>query len=575
MVDGDGSPLSPAASESIERNALLNATRHGGTAEVGAIMSKVLGEFPELRSSAPLVARAVQEAVRRVNSMGPADQEALLASKYPGASQPKEKEGRVGLPPLANAVKGRAVFRLPPEPSGFMHLGHAMAFTVNFLYRQEYEGRLWLRFEDTNPKKVQKRYYESFRKGIQWLGITCDAEKNVSEDNEVVYGYGGKLLEEGKAYACSCDEARVKKLRFEGTPCEHRDQNPEASIRVWQEMLARKQKEGSWVIRLKGDMQSLNFALRDPNIFRIIDREHPVTGSKYVVWPTYYMANTVEDEICGVTHVLRSSEFQVDLQKVLREKLSFRDVDIVQFSRYNFKGTPVAKRLLRPLVEGGQVSGWDDPRMPTVAGIRRRGILPEAIRRFTLQVGYTNTEHEYDWSLLFAVNRKLLDPVSKRVFFVPDPVRLSVEGAPDRHVTIPFHPEKDLGSRTIYVGPEFYVPREDLQALEPGAVFRLLDLYNVKLSSRGPPATAEYAGDGLVPDTKKVQWVTPDHQELKVLEPGVLFDDAGAFNAASLGERTGFAEESFSQVKEGEIVQFPRFGFVRLDSPGTVVLAHK
>jgi len=575
VVAGKGPTISQEASDSIERNALLNATRHGGKAEAGAVVGKVLGEFPEFRSSAPLVAGAVQDAVRAVNSMSPADQEALLARKYPGASLPKEKEGRVGLPPLANAAKGKSVFRLPPEPSGFMHLGHAMAFTVNFLYRQEYDGRLWLRFEDTNPKKVQKRYYESFRKGIQWLGITCDAEKNVSEDNEVVYGYGGRLLEEGKAYACSCDEEKVKKLRFEGSPCEHRDQAPEANIRVWQEMLARKRKEGSWVVRLKGDMQSLNFALRDPNIFRIIDREHPVTGSKYVVWPTYYMANTVEDEICGVTHVLRSSEFQVDLQRVLREKLSFRDVEIIQFSRYNFKGTPVAKRLLRPLVEGGQVSGWDDPRMPTVAGIRRRGIVPEAIRRFTLQVGYTKTEHEYDWSLLFAVNRKILDPVTRRVFFVPDPVKLNVESAPEKRIVIPFHPEKDLGSRSIDVGREFYVPRQDLLAMEPGAVFRLMDLYNVKLKAREPEAKAEYAGDELLPETRKVQWVTPDHHPLKVLEPGELFDDAGAFNPRSLGEQTGLAEESFSRVKEGEIVQFPRYGFVRLDSPGIAVLAHK
>jgi glutamyl-tRNA synthetase len=575
VVAGKPPALTEDAADSIERNALLNAARHGGKADVGAVMSKVLGELPDLRSSAPLVARAVQEAVGRINSMSAEAQRSLLDSRYPGSGQPKEREGRSGLPPLEGATKGNAVFRLPPEPSGYMHLGNAMAFTVNYLYKQEYQGRLWLRFEDTNPRKVQKRYYDSFRKGIRWLGISYDSEKNVSEDNEVVYDYGERLLEAGEAYACSCDEATVKKLRYEGTACEHRDRPPEASVRIWREMLARKHREGSWVIRLKGDMQSLNFALRDPNIFRVIDHEHPVTGSKYVVWPTYYMANTVEDEICGVTHVLRSSEFQVELQAMLREKLSFRDIAIVQFSRYNFKGTPLGKRLLRPLVESGQVSGWDDPRMPTVEGIIRRGIVPETIRRFTLQVGYTKTEHEYDWSLLFAVNRKILDPVSRRLFFVPDPVPLKVEGAKELTVDLPFHPEKDLGSREIRTGSEFLVAKDDLQALEAGSVFRLMDLYNLELLERGPPAVARYAGNELTQNTRKLQWVTAQNVPVKVLVPGALFDESGAFNEGSLQETSGLAEPAFASVGAGEIVQFPRFGFVRLDSPGVVVLAHK
>jgi glutamyl-tRNA synthetase len=567
--------LPQTALDSVERNALANASRHGGKADVGAVVSKVLGEIPELRSRAGEVADAVKQTVKRVNAMAQDEQLSILSSKYPEALQAKEREGRVGLPPLPNAAKGKTAFRIPPEPSGFMTIGHAMAFTVNYLYSQTYEGKLWLRFEDTNPKKASLKYYESFRRGLAWLGIKYDYEKNLSDDNEVFYGYARRLITEGKAYACSCDEAKIKKLRFEGTACEHRTSTAEVSLRVWDEMLGKKHREGTWVIRLKGDMKSLDYSLRDPNIFRIIEHEHPVTGSRYVVWPTYDLANTIEDELCKITHILRSAEFHTELQRLLREYLRLRQVEVIQFSRYNFKGAPVHKRLLRPLVEKGLVSGWDDPRMPTVDGVRRRGIIPEAIREFTLQVGYTKSEHEYEWSLLLAVNRKLLDPISKRIFFVPDPALLKVDGAPSREVTVKFHPETDLGARTIKTSGEFFVPRSDLEALRKGSVFRLMELYNVELTSDGSIPRAKYAGDALLQDTRKVQWVTEDHLEVKVLEPGPLFDDSGEFNPKSLGEVRGYAEPAVSMLKVGEIVQFPRFGFSRLDSPGTFVLAHR
>ena len=575
MVDKKGAGLPKETMEAMERDALVNASRHDGKAEVGAVVGKMLGEFPDLRKQANEVAAQAGAVVKRVNSMSPVEQTKLLQSRYPEAvaAQPKAAETRQ-LPPLANAVKGKTAFRLPPEPSGFMTIGHAMAWTINYLYSEMYDGELWLRFEDTNPKKVAIKYYDNFREGTKWLGITVDHEKNLSDDNELIYDYGKKLLEKGEAYACSCDEAKVKKDRFDGKECPHRKQSVDVNLRIWSEMLARKHAEGTYVIRLKSDMSSLDYSLRDPNIFRIIDHEHPLTGSKYVVWPTYNLANTIEDEICGITHILRSAEFPVALQELLRKKLGFRKVEVIQFTRFNFKGTPVHKRLLRPLVEQGLVSGWDDPRMPTVDGVRRRGIIPETIRQFTLQVGYTKAEHEYDWSLLFAVNRKLLDPISKRIYFVPDPVKVSVEGAPRKRATIKFHPEFDMGSRTIETAGEFFIPRSDLDAMPEGTTFRLMELYNAKLISKGGVVRAKYAGEEMIPDTRKVQWVTEDHAERKVLEPGELFDASGAFNKDSLVELRGYGERAIENLKEGEIVQMPRFGFCRVDSSSTLILAH-
>lgn len=569
MVD---QPLGAKAFDLIEKAALINAAGHGGEAELGAVVGRVLAETPELRSSALRVSKEAAAVVRRVNSLTPEQQSSLLSEKYPEAEGRTQKEGRVGLPPLPRAVKGKTGFRLPPEPSGFMTIGHAMAFTINFLYKELYDGDLWLRFEDTNPRKAEKKYYESFREGINWLGIEYDHEKNVSDDMELIYEHGRRLLELGDAYVCSCDEAKVKQLRFEGKPCEHRDAPVEVSLRVWEDLLRKKHREGSFVVRFKGDMQSLDYSLRDTNLFRVIEHPHPLTGTKYALWPTYDLANAVEDELCGITHVLRSSEFRSGLQQLIREALGFRHLEVIQFSRFNFKGARISKRLLRPLVEKELVSGWDDPRMPTVGGLRRRGILPQTIRDFTLHVGYTKTEHEYDWSMLLSLNRKLLDPLARRIFFVPDPVKLVVEGAPKRRVTIPYHPQKNLGSRVIDTEGEFYLSGADLQGVGVGFVFRLMDLYNVELTSV-TRVKARYAGDELLADTRKFQWVTPAHVATKVTVPGILFLDDDIFNPDSLREVSGLAEEAASGLKPGEIVQFPRFGFCRLDSPGHFIMS--
>ena len=568
-------PVPPDAASSIEKHALANAVQHGGKADVGAVMSRILGEFPALREDPGKVAKEVRAVVQRINAMSPSEQASLLKARDPTALEARKKEETRGLPPLVGAVKGQACFRLPPEPSGFMTIGHAMAFTINSLYRQMYDGELWLRFEDTNPRKVALKYYESFRKGISWLGIQYDHEKNVSDDMEVMYGYGRRMLDEGTAYACSCTPERMKAMRLSGTECEHRGAPPEKSIRVWDELLAKKHREGEYVIRFRGDMQSADFSLRDPNIFRVIEHSHPLTLDRYTLWPTFFLANSIEDDMCGVTHVLRSSEFHSDLQRLIREALKLRHLEVIQFSRYNFKGTTVSKRLLRPLIQEKLVSGWDDPRMPTVEGVRRRGILPQAITKLTEQVGYTKSEHEFDWSMLFSLNRKLLDPVSRRYFFVPDPAELRVTGAPDREVTIPFHPEKDMGSRTLRTSGEFLVPSGDLSSMKEGTTFRLMDLYNVELITAGHRPEARYAGDEMLADSRKLQWVVPAGVQIRVQVPDVLYDDDGNFNKDSLREVNGTAEESVSKLKVGDVVQFPRFGFCRLDSPSSFILAHK
>src|SRR2546428_262866 len=301
---------------------------------------------------------------------------------------------------------------------------------------------------------------------------------SVSIYREKLYEYGQRHHSEGNSYACGCDEAKVKKLRFSGKACEHRGQSFEKNLEIWNGMISKKYGEGEYVIRLRGDMTSLDYSLRDPNIFRVIEHPHPLTGSRYSVWPTY-------------------------------------DFEVV-------------------------------------------------------------VEHEYDWSLLFAVNRKLLDPLSKRLMFVPDPIALHVKDAPSKRARIPYHPEKDLGSRTIQTSGFFFVPKRDALAAKAGTVLRLIELYNVQvLGKKTNLITAQFHSEEVIQDIPKIQWVTDLKTKLNVLEPGPLYNEDGSVNRKSLVTTKGLVEESFRDLSLGQIIQFIRYGFCRVDSRDTCVLAHK
>ncbi|MBI2184890.1 MAG: glutamate--tRNA ligase [Thaumarchaeota archaeon] len=563
-------------SEIIRKHTLYNAYKHDGKANVGAIVGKIAAEMPALRAQLKALIPQIKRTVDEVNQMTPAEQLDDLGRNYPdllAVEGPKEEVKQ--LPPLPDAQKGKVVLRLPPEPSGYMHIGHAVAGLINYLYAEMYDGALWLRFEDTNPRNARKEYYESFREGYRWLGIKWDHEKSVSDDLDIIYKHSRKLLEKGHLYACTCSPETVKKNRNDGLACVHKDSSPSESLEVWEAMMSGAKKEGEASMRFKGDMSSLDPSLRDPALLRIVDHPHAIHGAKYRVWPNYDLAVVVEDYLCAVSHILRSMEFHVDLQNVLRRLLGFPDVKIIQFSRVKFEGTPLSKRLLRPLVQEGLVQGWDDPRMPTIVGVRKKGILPEALLGFTREVGYTKAEHVFDWDLVYAVNRKILDPVAKRYFFVPNHVKAEVVDAPHLTVRIRYHPDKELGERDISSKGVFYLAKEDVEKMKVGDVFRLIDLYNVKVDAKsGDKVSLSFAGKDLVREMPKIQWVGEENTVFKVLVPGHLYIGE-VFNQQSLAEVHGLAEKEAANLKSGEIVQFLRFGFCRIDAPNLAIFTHK
>ncbi|MCS7116429.1 MAG: glutamate--tRNA ligase [Nitrososphaerales archaeon] len=572
------SEIPPNLRAIIRKHALLNAYKHEGKADTSAVISKVLGEDPQLKQMVKTLIELVKEVVAEVNRMSVEEQFNILNSEYPELLLKETRvkfEGRI-LPPLPQAKKGEVVTRFPPEPNGYPHIGHAKAAIIDETYARMYDGKFILRFDDTNPAKEKLEYYDAILDGLKWLGIKPDIIKNTSDDIELFYEYAERLIKAGHCYVCTCEPIVIKRNRAEGRECACRERAIEKNLELWNRMFSTfKQNEA--ILRLKVDMKHVNTALRDPTLFRIVEAEHPLKKDRYRVWPTYDFAVAIEDSLDGVTHAMRTKEYELrdELYYLLLRLLNLRQPLLIEFSRLELEGTPVAKRFLKPLVDNRLVSGWDDPRMPTLVGLRRRGILPEAIREFILSLGVSKVESKPSWDILESFNRKLLDPIAKRYFFVPNPVMLEVQDAPHLKVRLKHHPNLDLGYREIEAKDHFYISRDDLKNLKVGDRVRLMDLYNVKLIEKGEDSViGSFAGSEIIEGIPKVQWVTERYIEFTVLIPGPLYI-GDRFNEESLKVERGFAEEACSGLKVGEMIQFVRFGFCRIDAPSIAILTHK
>ncbi|MEW6329171.1 MAG: glutamate--tRNA ligase [Candidatus Micrarchaeota archaeon] len=547
----------------IRKHALKNAFDYG-KADVGAVVGRVVAEVPEAKKDMKKTMATIKKIVGEINKMKKNEVGKAL-EKY-SFEKKKEEERKITLP---NAVRGKVVTRFPPEPSGFPHIGHAKAAFLDFEGARAYEGKFILRFDDTNPEKEEQKFADAIKEGLGWLGITWDEELYASDFMPKIYEHAEKLIEKGRAYVCTCSQEEMKKARAEGKGCACREKKPASGVKEWKEMLKGKLREGEAVVRFKGDVGSLNTVMRDPTILRIIEAPHYRQKNKYRVWPNYDFEVSILDSVTGVTHAMRTKEYELrdELYNALLDAMGLRKPVIVEFSRLAIKDAPIGKRLLRPLIEENKVLGWDDPRLPTLAGLKRRGIRPEAIKKFVLSFGIGKAESEPTWDALLSENRKILDPVSERYYFVPSPLKLKVKNAPKMSAHLRKHPTADLGERVMEVGNTFYIPKSDAQALARGEVFRLKDLYNVKFLREGEQLEGEYAG-GELKEGKKLQWVSEENYlECEVLVPGdVLVDDR--FNETSLRIDEGYCERACGSLGVGAIIQFERYGFCRLDWKG-------
>ena len=568
--------------------ALLNSTEHGGRASLGSVIGRILAEKPELKDRATVVSRIASQETNFVNSLTLEDQLHLLEQEFPSAREEnilrkkeisrRDSEKIFALPELEGAARGEVITRFPPEPNGFMHIGHAKAAIIGSEYAKMYEGQFIFRFDDTSPVAEKKEYYEAFLSAFDWLEIKPNKVRNASDDMEKFYQFAEKLIRTNHAFVCTCSQKDIRDARAKGIACIHRSNTTESNLKIWGEMLQRKKRKNEAVLRFLGNMQSKNTTMRDPVLFRIVEDAHPVQGTKYWVWPTYDFDGPVEDSLDGVTHAMRSKEYEQrdELYYAVLAALGLRQPRIVEFSRLSLENTTVSKRSLKRLIEEGKVEGWDDPRLPTIFGLRKRGFQPQAIKEFILSMGVSKAETEPTWDLLESINRKLLDPLARRFFFVPQPMQLEVQGSPEVEVTLRYHPEKDLGERMIHTKGRFWIPLEDSRQMKVGSKVRLIETYNVvinRIEKEGILASRIPDEDfTLLP---KLQWVNADGTvPFSVIVTGPLLKGE-EFNPESLKKVSGLAEYSAGFLGEGDIIQFVRFGFCRVECKGRAILAHR
>jgi len=561
----------------IRKMALQNAFEHGGETRDKIILGKILGTKPEFRNKVKEISGDISEIVSTVNLLSLGEQEIEIKENFPEVLIPKEKiKEREGLPELKDAEQGKVITRFPPEPNGYPHIGHAKAAIINSEYAKMYGGKFILRMDDTNPEAERMEYHAAIKVGLEWLGIEFNTVKSTSDDMELFYEKGMELINSGKAYVCTCKREDVSKNRRERKACKCSREDIEKNNKNWEKM-NNKFKPGDAIVRFRGDMKADNAVMRDPVLFRIIEGKHYTLGEKYRIWPSYDMAVAIEDSIDGVTHAYRSKEFELrkELIDAILDALNMRKPAQGFFSRLEFKGMPISKRIIKPLIEKGKVSWYDDPRLPTLEALRRRGIKPEAIRKFIMSLGLTKANTLAPFDALEAFNRKFVDADSIRLFMVSNAKKLSVKNLPISSVEIPNHPINDMGKRTIEIDGYFYISGEDAQTIKEGSQIRLLGLGNIHITKQGIEFEGKFIENGDTKDIPKIQWVPQKTAHaIKMIIPKTLFI-GDEFNEESLEELDVYTEPHYLQLKEGEEIQFVRFGYCRKDSQNQAIFTHK
>ncbi len=561
----------------IRKMALQNAFEHGGQTQDKIIMGKILGTKPEFRTKVKEITGDISEIVAIVNQLSFEEQKKEIKENFPEILLPKEKiKEREWLPELEGVEHGKVVTRFPPEPNGYPHIGHAKAAIINSEYAKMYGGKFILRMDDTNPEAERMEYHAAIKVGLEWLGIKFDTIKSTSDDMEIFYEKGIELINSGKAYVCTCKRDNISKNRRERKACKCSMENIEKNNKNWEKM-KKKFKPGDAILRFRGDMKADNAVMRDPVLFRIIDGKHYTLGEKYRIWPSYDFAVAIEDSIDGVTHAFRSKEFELrkELTDAILDALNMRKPIQGFFSRLEFKGMPISKRIIRPLIEEGKISWYDDPRLPTLEGLKRRGIRPEAIRKFIMSLGFTKADTLAPFDALEAFNRKFVDSKSTRLFMVSNAKKLTIKNLPISFIEIPNHPVSDLGKRKIEIDENFYISGDDAQNIKQGMQIRLLGLGNVSITKDGVELEGEFIGEGDTTNMLKIQWVAQKTaHEIKMIIPKALFNGE-EFNEESLEEMDVYTEPHFLQLKEGEEIQFVRFGYCRKDSQNQAIFTHK
>ncbi|KAH9079616.1 glutamate-tRNA ligase [Lactarius deliciosus] len=494
---------------------------------------------------------------------------------------------------LQNAKEGEVVTRFPPEPSGYLHIGHTKAAILNKYFAKMYKGKMIIRFDDTNPTKERSEFEETILEDLDLLDIKGDSVTHTSDYFDQIYELALKMIRTGKAYADDTDQAQMREERGKGIASRHRDATVEENLSRFEEMTKGTEEGVRWCLRAKMSVDNPNKAMRDPVIYRCNVTPHHRTGSKWKVYPTYDFACPVVDSLEGVTHALRTNEYRDRNPQYhwMIEALDIRPVNIWDFSRLNFIYTLLSKRKLHWFVDKGLVSGWDDPRFPTVRGIRRRGMTVEALTQFMLSQGPSQAIVSLEWDSIWALNKKIIDPIAPRFWAVLKTkyVSVTIQGVPPEPEikTLPRHKKNpDVGEKKTVYSSSILIDQEDALSFGDSEEITLMDWGNAIVRSKTTDSsgtitalTMELNLDGDFRKTKKITWLAQPSAAHPLLD-ATLIDYDYLITKKKLEENddvkdfvtpvTEFREDALAdanvrELKRGEIIQFERRGYFIFD----------
>jgi glutaminyl-tRNA synthetase len=507
---------------------------------------------------------------------------------------------------LASGKHQTIVTRFPPEPNGYLHFGHAKSIVLNFGLAEIYGGRCNLRFDDTNPEKEEQEYVDSIQEMVKWLGYDCGKALYASDYFDVMYQCAEYLVTAGLAYADSQSPEQMQHNRGSftepGKNSPYRNRSAAENLALLREMKDGKHPDGAHVLRAKIDMGSPNINLRDPALYRIKRATHHRTGDRWCIYPMYTYAHPIEDAHEGVTHSLCTLEFEDQrpfydwlLENLAQGGLVKRPLpQQIEFARLNLTHVALSKRKLVQLVEEGHVDGWDDPRLPTLAGARRRGYTPEGFKRFAERIGVSKANQVIDFSVLEDCMREHLNEVAPRRMAVLDPIKLVIENYPagqEETCAVPNHPQKpDWGTRDVPFSRELWIERQDFQEVPPTGYFRLFPENMVRLrygyvvKCTGYDRSTDTVKCTYFPDSKSgtegankykvkgnIHWVSVKHAHAaRVTLYERLFKASAAegveqLNPGSLATVASQLEPCLRATPAGEPLQFERHGYFVVD----------
>ncbi|HKZ60380.1 MAG TPA: glutamate--tRNA ligase [Candidatus Thermoplasmatota archaeon] len=559
--------------ETVRKFALQNALSHGGKAERGAVMSRVLGERSDLRAKAGEVAKAADRIIKEVNALTEGEQRKTLEALAPELLVERKAERTTGLPDLEGAVEGQVVMRFAPGPSGPLHIGHARAAVLNDEYCRRYKGKYILRLEDTDPARVLPEAYHMIEEDMAWMGCKVHEVVVQSTRFERYYEIAKRLLEIGKAYVCTCKPDDWRRLKDKKKPCPHRHLDPSSQLEAFQAMLSGGFGPEQAALIGQTDLSHPNPAVRDFPLLRIEDTPHPRTGTRYRVYPLMNFSVSVDDHDLGLTHVLRGKDHlnNTERQRYLFDHLGWAMPHYIHYGRVRIEGLELSTSKMWVGIQRGDFTGWDDVRLGTIRALSRRGYRPESIRGYWVDASVKEVDIVFSWKNLNAIDKKRADREACRLFFVGRPTAVDVEAPSDLVARPPRLPDDPAAGRrelTLRQRPgglgRALIPDEDAARLAQGSVFRLKDLGNFTWSGEGK---ARYLDNDLASakGAPILHWLPDDPAQ--ALPATLSMPD---------GTRVEGRMEAAARAESGRVVQLERVGLARLDrqsSPPAEVVA--